>query len=133
MNAIKFFHKLIPLLAVLLALTACAGNQADPTKIPPVGLANPADVYCQGLGYSTELVDRNGGQDSDCIFPDNTRCAAWDLLAGRCGQEFSFCEQQGGKMETSDGNIGNCRFIDGSFCSEIEYYTGDCQPGDNPD
>jgi len=137
MNAKTISHKLMPLLAVLLVLTACAGKQAEPTQAneadaPAVGLANPADVYCQGLGYSTEMVERNGGQDSDCVFPDNTRCAAWDLLAGRCGQEFSYCQQQGGTLETSDGNIGTCRFTDDSFCSEIEYYAGDCKPGDNP-
>ena len=26
-----------------------------------IGLANPAAVYCEGLGYDTEDVERNGG------------------------------------------------------------------------
>jgi len=138
MNAKNISHKLIPLLVLVLVLTACSSLQAEPTQAneadaQAVGLANPADVYCQGLGYSTEMVERNGGQDSDCVFPDGTRCAAWDLLAGRCGQEFSYCQQQGGTLEASvDSNIGTCNFTDGSSCSEIEYYAGDCKPGDNP-
>lgn len=137
MNTSMISRKMISLLVLVLVLAACAPLAPEPTpaaqpNVPAVGLANPADVYCQGLGYSTELVERNGGQDSDCLFPDDTRCAAWDLLAGRCGQEFSYCQQQGGTIAASaDSNIGTCTFNDGSSCSEIEFYAGDCKPGDN--
>jgi len=125
------------MLIIALVLSACAGLPAistpsSPADEPAIGLANPADVYCQGLGYSTEMVERNGGQDSDCVLPDGTRCSAWDLLAGRCGQVFSYCKQQGGTISASaDSNIGTCTFADGSSCSEIEFYAGECKPGDN--
>lgn len=124
-------------LLLVFVLSACGALPAGPVQptqpdTPAIGMANPADVYCQGLGYSTEIVERNGGQDSDCILPDGTRCSAWDLLAGRCGQEFSYCQQQGGSLTASaDSNIGTCTFSDGSYCLEIEFYAGECQPGDN--
>ena len=125
------------LLVLVFVLSACGALPAGPVQptqpdAPAIGMANPADLYCQGLGYTTEIVERNGGQDSDCILPDGTLCSAWDLLAGRCGQEFSYCQQQGGTLTASaDSNIGTCTFSDGSSCLEIEFYAGDCQPGDN--
>ena len=122
----------------LVFLTACAnpGTKQSPPILPTntealPGMANPAAVYCENLGYAMESVTRDGGEDADCIFPDGSRCAQWDFLAGRCGQEFSFCEMQGFELET-DGNIGICRFPDSSYCDEYQYSTGDCSPGDNP-
>lgn len=94
-------------------------------------MANPAAVYCEGLGNATENVIRNGGQDEDCIFRDGSRCAAWDLLAGRCGREFTFCERQGNTIEEGPG-IGTCRFVDGSSCDGYLYFSRECSPGDNP-
>lgn len=94
-------------------------------------MPNPSAVYCEGLGYPQESVERNGGMDVDCIFPDGSRCGAWDLLSGRCGQEFTYCEMQGGTIEEG-ANIGICRFPDGSSCDEYRYFLGECSPGDNP-
>jgi putative hemolysin len=112
---------------------ACQGAATEQaSEAPVVGLANPSAVYCEGLGYSTENVIRNGGEDADCIFPDGSRCAAWDFLAGRCGQSFSYCEMQGYEILEGEGNIGTCQFPDGSTCDEYLYFSGDCSPGDNP-
>ena len=126
---------IIGVLAVLMTLvTACSPAPQDaqePTNADNMaGLANPAAVYCEGLGYIMETVERNGGEDADCVFPDGSRCAQWDFLAGRCGQAFSYCEQQGGVMEEG-GNIGICRFSDGSYCDEYTFFSGECAPGDN--
>jgi putative hemolysin len=94
-------------------------------------MANPSAVYCEGLGYPEESVERNGGMDADCLLPDGSRCGAWDLLSGRCGQEFTFCEMNNGTIEEGS-NIGTCQFSDGSTCDEYQYFLGECSPGDNP-
>jgi len=118
--------------AVLLGTAACLSPIVEEsTQEPVVGMPNPSAVYCEGLGYTTENVIRNGGEDADCIFSDGSRCAAWDFLSGRCGQGHSFCEKQGYELKEVS-NIGTCLFSDGSTCDEYLYFSGDCSPGDNP-
>jgi putative hemolysin len=106
---------------------------APPKQEEPsgVGLANPAATYCAGLGYTYEPVSREGGEDADCVFPDETRCAQWDFMAGRCGQEFSHCKLQG--YDLVEGmNIATCNFPDGSTCDEFMFFSEECAEGDNP-
>lgn len=79
-----------------------------------------------------ENVILNSGGDADCIFPDGTRCAQWDFLSGRCGQEFTYCKTQGFNLEEGT-NIGICRFPDNSSCDEFLFFSAECSPGDNPD
>jgi len=118
---------------LLVAAAACQGAAKEQdTETLFVGMANPSAVYCEGLGYSSETVTRNGGEDADCIFPDDSRCPAWDFLAGRCGQAFSYCEKQGYDLLEGEGNVGTCQFTDNSTCDEYAYFSGDCAPGDNP-
>jgi putative hemolysin len=138
-NKTTIFTDLTILLISILVLSACASQEATqspviaPTETDQIlDMANPAAVYCEGLGYSMETLTREGGQDADCIFPDGSRCGQWDILAGRCGQEFSYCNSQGFSLEPSVGNIGVCRFPDGSTCDEYQYFSGECAPGDNP-
>lgn len=120
-----------------LFISACSSNISVPNNQEEAdeniaGMANPAAVYCEGLGYSMENVTRNGGGDADCIFPDGTRCAQWDFLSGRCGQEFTYCKTQGFNLEEG-ANIVTCRFPDKSYCDEFLFFSGDCSPGDNPE
>jgi putative hemolysin len=130
----RFFTFLIFSLSILLT-TACTGqisgqSHADEPDHPEANLANPAAVYCSGLGYRMENVTRNGGEDADCIFSDGSRCAQWEFLSGGCGQEFTYCVLQGYSLEGGN-NIGTCIFPDGSSCDEFLFFTGDCSPGDN--
>ena len=68
------------------------------------GMANPAAVYCQELGYEYEIVDRPEGQHGRCVFPDGSRCDEWSFLEGKCGQSYSYCASQGyGLITKSDG------------------------------
>lgn len=121
---------------VLLALGACQpatddGNRdaAEATvEDGEADLANPAAVYCEGLGYDTEARETEAGSDAVCIFPDGSECGQWDFLAGRCGQEHSYCQQQGGVLEAGEGNIGTCVFADESSCLESEFFEGTCGP-----
>ncbi len=131
------------LAVLLIALSACqqAGSDEiteivatpeDITQKPDVGMANPAAVYCEGLGYSYKSIETAAGTDADCIFPDESRCGQWDFLSGRCGQEFTYCHQQGWVMMEMGTNIGVCVFDDGSTCDEYSYFQDECQKGDNP-
>jgi putative hemolysin len=132
----RIFFQYVSILALMLFSSACSITSATSTESNELddsvaGMPNPSAVYCEGLGYPEESVERNGGMDADCIFPDGSRCSAWDLLSGRCGQEFTYCELQGGTIEEG-ANIGTCHFSDGSSCDEYQYFLGECSPGDNP-
>ena len=133
---VKRFSTIGLLLAMILLTSACGGgesSQVNPQESaePIADMANPAAVYCGELGYAMENVTRNGGEDADCIFPDESRCGQWDFLSGRCGQEFSYCSLQGYNLGEGT-NIGTCQFPDGSTCDEFLFFSGDCSAGDNP-
>lgn len=134
---------LTSLVVMLMALAAC--QQPGPEESADLineegeavdelitGLANPAAVYCEGLGYTMEPRENAAGMDAACIFPDGNECGQWDFLSGRCGQEFTYCLQQGGVLLEEGANIGTCVFEDGSTCDEYLFYLGECQLGVNP-
>jgi putative hemolysin len=114
----------VGLLIVLSFVAACQAKETD-TPAGPAGLPNPASVYCTGLGYREETRTNDAGEYGICIFPDGTECDSWDFLAGRCGQEHSYCAQQGGTLEEGEGNIGVCRFDDGSSFDEYSFFRGE--------
>jgi putative hemolysin len=128
------------LLSVLLLLTACGSQPSEPTNTPqpeaeegkegeePIGMANPASVYCQELGYKLKMRETEEGTIGVCIFPDGEECEEWDFLSGRCGQEYSFCVKEGYTLKDTGGNIAECVFPGGSSCPEYDFFTGDCQP-----
>lgn len=124
---------LIWMILALMTLVGCApksekGDLAD----GQTGLANPASVYCQELGFREETRENEAGQYGMCIFEDGSECDNWDFLAGRCGQEHSYCSQQGFELKSVDeSNIATCIFEDGSTCDEFSYFKGDCKSGDN--
>jgi len=62
------------------------------------GSADPAACYCHELGYDMRVEEGPLGQSGICIFPDGTECEEWAFFKGQCGQEWSFCEQQGGEI-----------------------------------
>ena len=106
-------------------------NESQGERQPIVGMANPASVYCQGLGFKEERRENEKGQYGVCVFPDNTECDTWAFLSGKCGQEFSYCTQQGFDLDANDqSNISTCVFNDGSVCDEFSYFKGDCKPGE---
>ncbi len=126
----KKMYILIILLALAFSLSAC--DKDDDADIVQPGLANPASVYCQGLGYTEETRMGDGGEYGVCVFPDGSECDSWAFLGGACGQEYSYCLQQGYTLQSSeDSNIATCVFKDGSTCPEYDYQQGLCQPGDN--
>ena len=127
----KQLIRFLILMILVVCLAGCAGKTRQP-EVSPVGLANPASVYCQGLGFTEETRENELGQCGVCIFPDGSECDTWDFLAGRCGQEHSYCVQQGNEIKAiEDSNIATCIFDDKSTCSEYLYFQGECKPGEN--
>ena len=59
------------------------------------GMGNPSAVYCQELGYQFKIVTGAQGESGVCLLPEEQECDAWDFLQGECGQEYSYCAQQG--------------------------------------
>jgi putative hemolysin len=127
----------------VLVVTACqpagSGGESGPSNDvleevaePIADMANPAAVYCEGIGYKTEPRETADGMDAACVFPDGSECGQWDFLSGRCGQEFTHCLQQGGVRLEVAANIGTCIFQDGSACDEYMFFQGECASGDHP-
>jgi putative hemolysin len=122
------------MIVIVVGTSGCGTSKEEPTSQPSgaPGLANPASVYCEGLGYTLDLRTDDSGSYGVCIFPDGSECDEWDFLAGRCGQEYSYCEQHGFILEAEEGsNIGSCVFTDGSSCMELDYFEGRCEPQGN--
>jgi putative hemolysin len=86
-------RELLLLIVVILTLLAACGPQAAPTPAPdafdsPVGLPNPASVYCEEQGYELVIRNEEGGQVGYCVFPDGSECEEWAFYRGECGQEW---------------------------------------------
>ena len=66
-------------------------------------MGDPAAVYCTDLGYQFEISEDDGHRGI-CRLPDGEACDAWEFLEGKCGQNHSYCAQQGLEVKTvSDG------------------------------
>lgn len=130
MYASKGFKILISFVLLGVWLVGCT-SRGDKAEGSSTGLANPASVYCQGLGYREETRENESGQYGVCIFPDGSECDTWDFLAGRCGQVHTYCVSQGYEIQSEkDKSIATCLFDDGSSCTEILFFEGECQPGE---
>jgi putative hemolysin len=66
------------------------------------GSGNPATIYCTELGYEWSVETGELGDYGVCTFPDDTVCEEWDFWRGECGQDWTYCEQQGGQVITVD-------------------------------
>lgn len=55
------------------------------TPTPQPNMHNPASVYCEQQGYTSELrAAPDGSQSGVCIFPDGSECEEWAYLRGEC-------------------------------------------------
>ncbi|CAM4159119.1 DUF333 domain-containing protein [Bordetella muralis] len=68
--------KKIGIAAAALIAAGCSSPDRDPA---PVGMANPASVYCAKLGGKLTIEDRQGGQVGMCTLPDGTTIEEWEL------------------------------------------------------
>lgn len=55
----------------------------------------PVYDYCTGEGYQVD--------GEHCVLPDSSRCELWAFFYGNCGQQFTRCEKNGGKI-SADGD-----------------------------
>lgn len=112
----KCTHWLVMLVILILLLpaptqikrraTLTSESNTRGTSAGNLMMRNPAAVYCLDImGYEYKVVDGvNGGQTGVCILPNGEECNQWDFYAGTCGQSYSYCTQQGYRIETrSDG------------------------------
>jgi putative hemolysin len=121
------WHWLLAAVTAGALLAACQRAPETPPAAPGPGIANPASVYCAGLGYVEETRENPDGQYGVCIFPDGTECDSWALFRGECGLDKTYCAQQGYTPEVRDGVL-TCVFPDGSTCPEFDYFSGTCAP-----
>lgn len=75
--------KLIIPAALLVLLTGCS-SQPAPEK--PVGMANPASVYCLDQGGKLELRDEPGGVTGYCHLSDDRVVEEWALYHAEHGK-----------------------------------------------
>ena len=79
-----------------------------------VGIPNPSAVYCGKLGYGYKIVtNEKGGQHGVCMLPNKTECMGWNFYRGKCGQEWSYCKQQGYDLKDLEKNEG---WFEGTIC-----------------
>jgi hypothetical protein len=87
-------------------------------------LPNPASVYCRDLGYGLELLQTDAGEVNACTFPDGSWCEEWSFFNGHCGNEFSYCEQNGGDLIVENGEP--ICVLPGGKCAERDFMEGAC-------
>jgi eight-cysteine-cluster-containing protein len=72
-------------------------GECKPGNASPIGLPNPASVYCEQHGGTLEIrTDASGGQYGVCVFPDGTECEEWAFFRGECGKSScgnNLCEK----------------------------------------
>jgi putative hemolysin len=97
--------------------------EPEPTPIP----GSVLEEYCVGQGYefAEESTPENCDEFYVCIFPDGSKCKAREFMAGACSPEFSYCASMGGALSRGD-QIGECTLANGSVCSELAYWLGEC-------
>lgn len=133
LNKILKTFMLTGLVAILTNLSSCASDESDNSNDGGNQIPNPSAVYCKGNGYDYQIrTDKDGNQYGVCVFPDDSECDGWDFFEGKCGQQYSFCEKNGGKITTSTNNChydtecAVCTLPEGTECDEWEYFNDRC-------
>ena len=125
------FIVIFVLLVVILSIALKGGEiqlNSDQTNLP-----NPSAVYCVEQGYRYETItEEDGSQIGVCKLTLGLECKAWDFFNGKCGQEYTYCEKHGGKIETVDTGCSFssvcavCVLTNGKRCYEWNYFKGEC-------
>jgi len=72
-----------------MTITTVAGHKfqwskKNPTWSKPIGMPNPASVYCTDNGWTLNIVDGKDGQYGMCTFSDGSKCEEWSYFRGEC-------------------------------------------------
>ena len=74
--------RLVAAVAVLVMLSA-AGCSGDDSSDEPVGMANPASVYCEEQGGELDIrIDAEGNETGFCVFEDGSEVEEWAFYNG---------------------------------------------------
>ena len=132
-------------LVIVIALISVGGyyfyqksitNKNKVAENHPVQIANPASVNCQKVGGNLVIEKRgDGGEYGLCYFEDNRACEEWALMRGDCPVggmrttgydtiDQKYCAWAGGQTFAVPNSV--CTFKDGTKCSTIDYYNGEC-------
>ncbi|WP_025122537.1 MULTISPECIES: DUF333 domain-containing protein [unclassified Serratia (in: enterobacteria)] len=77
---------MLSLFAGVVLLQGCAMKTKDDAPLPPkvqsqtIGMANPADVYCNKLGGKLNPKQNAQGEYSTCTLPDGQEIDSWELF-----------------------------------------------------
>lgn len=98
----------------------------------PVGIANPADVFCHDQGGQVEMVTDDKGQHSMCVLADGEKIEAWQYFRqsqqkpiGMPNPAAVFCQQAGGEYLLADsdkGAAGSCVLASGDVVNAWDYF-----------
>lgn len=76
--------KLYPIM-LLIAVSACAPKAAEEKAAggKPIGMPNPASVYCTEQGGKLEIRNGPDGQSGYCHLPDGRVIDEWEFFRSR--------------------------------------------------
>ena len=98
----KTILRIVGISMLALVILIIPGDSPAKNGPGPLKMSNPAYDYCAGImGYEYQVITHaDGGQTGMCKLPDDTTCSDWDFYAGKCGAEYSWCEQNGYNLVT---------------------------------
>ena len=69
-------------------LSACSTPEVNTQNAKPLGMANPASVYCQKMGGESQIKkDALGNEAGYCKLPNGTVVDEWKLFRSAQGDE----------------------------------------------
>jgi putative hemolysin len=87
------------IIAIALAYYFFFMEKENPQENENQQLANPASVYCQENGGTSENIELLSGTNSYCVFNDGSRCWEWPYYNG-------YCKKGDLKIETTGEGAG---------------------------
>jgi hypothetical protein len=75
--------------AAILATMLLVGHSGDGATEQPVGMANPASVFCEEQGGKLDIrKDADGNETGFCVFADGAEVREWAFYHGEAGPEL---------------------------------------------
>lgn len=141
--------------ALVMAVTAACASQTEkaastPSPVDttieqetPIGMPNPASVYCLEQSGRLEMREDAAGTSGYCVFPDGTEKEEWDFWrenhpvdevpvidpdrpVGLANPASVYCIEQDGELETrtdaDDNQTGICMLPDGSEKNQWDFW-----------
>ncbi len=94
---------IILLIVIVFIIIINFNKEEEGIEKEPIGLPNPASVYCQEIGGESKIKDFPTGQKGFCFFEDNSRCEEWNLYNGNCQPGQLIIET----LEAGEGKLAN--------------------------